>query len=134
MLRRSRMKVRAIYRPEVLTAAADESLLDAVSRIQYEEVGSLAVPEHGVLIGIITERDLTRALADGVDSAATAVGDYMTMEPRTVTPETDVGEAAAIMVDLGVRHLPVMEAGRLVGMMSARDLLSLEAWNAIGAR
>jgi CBS domain-containing protein len=62
------------------------------------------------------------------------VGDYMTMEPRTVTPETDVGEAAAIMVDLGVRHLPVMEAGRLVGMMSARDLLSLEAWNAIGAR
>lgn len=128
------MKVRALYRPEVLTASPDESLADAASRMQYQEVGSLAVLEHEKLVAILTERDLARALADGVDPASTPVSEYMTPDPVTVSPETEAADAAATMLNLGVRHLPVVEAGRVVGMVSSRDLLSLEAWNALGVR
>ena len=128
------MKVRALYRPDVLTAEAAESLIEAASRMQYQEVGSLAVLEHGRLAGIITERDLARALADGVDPVETPVARYMTGDPVTIGPDSEVAEAAATMLELGVRHLPVFEEGRVVGMVSARDLLSLEAWNATGVR
>lgn len=124
------MKVRALYRREIVEAGADESLYDAMSRMQFEEIGSVAVIEHERLVGILTERDLTRAFADGVDPATTPVGAYMTEDPVTVTPETDAAAAAATMLELGLRHLPVMEGGRMAGMVSARDLLSLEAWNA----
>ena len=129
------MKVRALYRPEAVSADPDEALGDAAGRMQYQEIGSLAVIEHGRLIGILTERDLARALADGIDPFGTPVRSYMTEEPLlTVTPETDAGKVAATMLEQGVRHLPVLEGGQVVGMVSARDLLSLEAWNAIGAR
>jgi len=126
------MKVRALYRPEVVAGSPDESLADAASRMQYQEIGSLTVLEHGRLVGILTERDLARALADGVDPMETAVRAYMTEEPVTVTLEADAAAVAATMLDLGVRHLPVLEAGQVIGMVSSRDLLSLEAWNAIG--
>lgn len=128
------MKIRALYRPEIVEAAPDEALIDAVSRMQFEEVGSLAVLEHGRLAGILTERDAARALADGVDPAEATVGQYMTREPVTITPDTDAAQAAATMLNLGVRHLPVTEAGRPIGMLSSRDLLSLEAWNSMGVR
>ncbi len=128
------MKVRALYRREVLSAALDETLQEAASRMQFEEIGSLAVLEHGKLVSILTERDLARALADGIDPAATPVSRYMTEEPITVSPDTEAEDAAAMMLNFGLRHLPVMEGGRIVGMVSSRDLLSLEAWNASGAR
>lgn len=127
------MKVRALYRPEIVEASSDESLVDAMSRMQFEEVGAVAVVEQGKLIGILTERDLARAFADGVDPSSTMVSSYMTGEPVTVTPETEAGEVATTMLDLGLRHLPVIEDGMLVGMISARDLLTLEAWNAATA-
>ena len=126
------MKVRALYRPEVVAGSRDESLVDAAGRMQYQEIGSLTVLEHGKLVGILTERDLARALADGVDPEETPVGAYMTEEPITVTLETDAASVAATMLNLGVRHLPVEHAGQVIGMVSSRDLLSLEAWNAIG--
>jgi CBS domain-containing protein len=92
------------------------------------------VREHGRLVGILTERDVARALADGVDPVETVVGEYMTRDPITVTPGTDAADAAVTMLELGVRHLPVTEAGTVVGMLSSRDLLSLEAWDAVGVR
>lgn len=125
------MKVRALFRPGVIEAASDETLLDAMSRMQFEEVGSVAVVEHGRLIGILTERDLSRAFADGVDPGQATVGEYMTEEPVTTTPADEAGSVAATMLELGMRHMPVIEEGRLVGMVSARDLLSLEAWDAV---
>src|SRR5687768_10792905 len=126
------MKVRALYRAEVLVASPTEPLIEAASRMQFEEIGSLAVMEHGRLVAIITERDMARALSDGVDPIETPVAAYMTAEPVKVDAEMDVAVAAATMADLGVRHLPVMDHGRLVGMVSSRDLLSLEAWKAAG--
>lgn len=120
------MKVREIFRPEILTVALDETLVEAAARMDLNEVGALAVLREGELIGIITERDLTRALADGADPQAASVEDYMTDRPVTVSPSTDVAEATATMLDVGARHLPVVDGDKVVGMVSARDLLGGE--------
>ena len=128
------MNVGALYRPDVVTAHAGEDLTVAASRMAFHEVGSLAVFDDGSLVGIITERDLARAMADGLDPSSATVREYMTPDPVTVTPDQDVKGAAAMMLDLGARHLPVREGGRVVGMLSIRDLLWLEAWDQGGVR
>ncbi|HSL67233.1 MAG TPA: CBS domain-containing protein [Actinomycetota bacterium] len=122
------MKVRAVYQPEVLAAGPYEDLAEVACRMQFHEVGALVVFDHGLLRGIITERDLVRAVADGADPAVTPVERYMTVEPATVAPDESVSEVAALMLRLGVRHLPVTEAGRMLGMVAAQDLLSDIAW------
>lgn len=121
------MKVRALCRHEVTTADPNDSLADVASRMQYDEVGALAVFEDESLVGIVTERDLVRALADGVDPAETPVSAYMTADPVTIDEDAEAAEAATFMIRVGARHLPVVDAGRVVGMISARDLLDLEA-------
>ncbi len=121
------MEVRTLAKHEVVSAAPHDSLIDAASRMQFNEVGSLAVMDGDALIGIITERDVVRAVADGVDPATTAVVGYMTPEPVTIPEWADVTEAAATMLRVGARHLPVVDGGRVIGMVSARDLLELEA-------
>ena len=77
------------------------------------------------LAGIITERDLVRAVADRRDLADGTAGEYMTCEPATVGLETPLTEVARRMLAYGVRHLPVV-AGDVLGMVSARDLLQVE--------
>jgi CBS domain-containing protein len=76
-------------------------------------------------IGVITERDLASAVAAGHYPETAQVGDYMTMYPITVSPDMDVREAAAQMLETEVRHLPVELDGRLVGVISLRDLLPI---------
>lgn len=122
------MKVRTVYRPEVITAEPSEDLVAVASRMRFHEVGALPVFEHGAMHGIITERDVVSAVADGVDPSMTTVLGYMTPNPVTVSPETELSEAAASMIELGARHLPVVERGAVVGMISARDVLVDEAW------
>jgi CBS domain-containing protein len=118
------MQVRLIYRPRVVVAAAgDEVLADAAARMHDHRVGSLAVLAGGELVGIFTERDLARAIAWGADPKVTRVAEYMTTEPVSVGLDTDVREVALAMLELECRHLPVVEAGAVVGMVSIRDLL-----------
>jgi CBS domain-containing protein len=118
------MQVRSIYRPRVMVAAARyEPLADAAARMQDHRVGSLAVLAGGELVGIFTERDLARAIAWGADPKVTTVAEYMTTEPVSVRLDTDVREVALAMLELECRHLPVVEAGEVVGMVSIRDLL-----------
>ncbi|HEX9377430.1 MAG TPA: CBS domain-containing protein [Actinomycetota bacterium] len=118
------MNVESVYRPGVVCAEADDPLSEVASRMQFNEIGALAVIDHGSLVGIITERDLVRAVADGTDTELTPAGEYMTEDPVVVAPDADVHEAVTRMLDIGVRHLPVMSGGRLLGMVSARDLLA----------
>lgn len=121
------MKVEALYTPHVRTVDPGEDLAVAASRMQFHEIGALAVFDRGRLVGIITERDVLRAVGDGRDPERTAVATYMVEEPVTVTLDTEAAVAADTMVRLGVRHLPVVERGELMGMLSARDLLEDEA-------
>lgn len=125
------MKVRELYTPHVWRADPGEDLGVAASRMQFHEIGALAVLDGSRLIGIITERDILRAVGDGRDPDATSVAAYMVEEPVSVGLEAEAAEAADTMVRLGVRHLPVVERGELLGMLSARDLLEDEAAKAL---
>ncbi|MGH2655570.1 MAG: CBS domain-containing protein [Actinomycetota bacterium] len=123
-----RMNVRAVYTQRLVRARSEESITEAASRMDFEEVGALPVFEGAHLVGILTERDVVRAVADGVDPSATQLGEYMTAEPLTTPVDADLSEAAEKMLELGARHLPVEDRGEVIGMISARDLLIPEAW------
>lgn len=122
------MKIRSLYQPDVFRARARESLPVAARRMMEHGVSCLAVLQSGQLVGILTERDLVRAMGDGVAAQRAHVGDYMTPYPFTAHPDEDSAAVARLMLDLGVRHLPVVEDGRVVGIISTRELLVLEAW------
>jgi CBS domain-containing protein len=119
------MDVNTIYRDEVFSITETDTLEEAARRMHTSEVGSLVVLEDHRCVGIITERDLTRAIADGEDPRRVDVSGYMTIRPITVTPDTGIREAAAEMLETEVRHLPVGVGGELIGMVSLRDLLSV---------
>jgi CBS domain-containing protein len=97
-----------------------EQAADALIRLG---VGSLAVVDNRSLAGIITERDIVRAVSEDADPATEVVGDWMSEAPDTIDPGVDVEEAAAWLLEVGYRHLPVMEDDELVGIVSMRDLL-----------
>jgi CBS domain-containing protein len=122
------MKVQAIYRPRIVTATQDERLQDAAVRMQDNEVSSLLVMTGAGAgakpVGILTERDLARAISWGADPAVGTVGEYMTTQPVLVELHADVHDVALAMLELECRHLPVVDsAGRVIGMVSIRDLL-----------
>jgi CBS domain-containing protein len=108
----------------LITTEPDDTLLDAAARMHCYQIGALPVYEQHRLIGIVTERDMVAALAEGADPKTTRVADYMTELPVTVSPDDDVKVAAHRMAELGVRHLPVVDGQYLVGMLSIRDLLT----------
>ncbi len=111
---------------DVIATDVGESVREAARRMRSDGISALPVLRQGELVGIITERDVVAALVDGLDPRTTLVAACMTPAPAVASPDEQVSEAAFRMVDLGIRHLPVVEAGRLVGMLSARDLLALD--------
>lgn len=86
--------------------------------------GSVAVIEGRDLVGIVTERDVVRAVADGVDLDNEPVRTRMASEPDVFSPDVDVFEAGEFLLESGYRHLPVVEEGTLLGVVSLRDLLA----------
>jgi len=106
----------------LIVTIPEETMLGAATRMRRYEVSALPVYRRHRLVGIITERDVVAAIADGADPATTKVADYMTDRPVTVRPDEDLEVAARRMATLGVRHLPVVDGGRLVGVLSMRDL------------
>jgi CBS domain-containing protein len=103
----------------------EERLTAAAARMRRDGVSALTVMEEGRLVGIITERDLLRAVADGLSTDVVAVAAYMTAAPRTIGAGEEARQAAERMLRLQVRHLPVVRGDRVVGVISARDLLRL---------
>src|SRR3954469_15912116 len=104
-----------------ITESPAESLRAAASRMWNQQTGSLLLMDGDQLLGIVTERDLMKAVARGDDLDATPVSAVMTRTVLTVTPDTPVDEAARHMATRWIRHLPVMDDGQLVGMVSQRD-------------
>jgi CBS domain-containing protein len=95
---------------------------EALSLMAQNRIGSALIMEGGKLIGIFTERDTVRAISHSHDAPAHEVSSWMTSDPIVVTPDVDVDVALRIMLDKGFRHLPVVVAGDVVGMVSIRDL------------
>jgi CBS domain-containing protein len=109
-------------RPAVV-CTGDESLTEIAARMHREGISAIAVERRGRLDGIITERDLVRAIERGCPPDSTPASACMTRGPMTVRPSDSLVDAAQLMRALEVRHLPVVEADRIVGLLSARDLL-----------
>jgi CBS domain-containing protein len=126
--RRLPVHVRELMQAQVVETFPDEPLLEAAVRMRDHQVGSLMVLQGEDLIGIISERDILGAVARGLPPEVTPVRECMTRDPITARPDMPADAAALIMIERDVRHLPVVEGGRLVGMISARDLLSMSAW------
>jgi CBS domain-containing protein len=108
---------------DVLTVEPDASVADAARAMVDITVGSACVLDaEGRLAGIITERDVMRAAASGDDLGSQTVRDWMTADPVTVGPDEPPSEVANTMRERGFRHVPVVDGGELVGIVSMRDL------------
>jgi CBS domain-containing protein len=117
-----------IAKQKILTATAEITVVDAARLMKKKSVGAvMVVKNNGRLAGIFTERDaLFRVLAEGRDPKTTRLSDVMTAQPQTITPEKPFGHALLMMYESGFRHVPVVEDGKPVGMVSARDVLGPE--------
>ncbi|WP_447976575.1 CBS domain-containing protein [Candidatus Nitrospira bockiana] len=116
--------VAQVMRRELKTITSDVSVKDAAGRMRDERVGSLLVERAGSIVGIITDTDVVRrAVANGSDLTKMAVESIMTSPVATIESMRTVQDAHDMMGDLGVRHLGVTEHGKLVGVVSVRDLL-----------
>ena len=128
------MKVSDLRPHELFTAQAEETLEVAADRMSWHQVGALPILEGQRLVGIVTERDLTAALAEGADPCLTPVSDYMTPAPEVLRPDNELADAAHLMLELGIRHLPVVRSGQLVGVLSMRDVLNADVHQAEATR
>jgi len=116
-----------IAEQEPITASESITVSAAAQLMKRNEVGAVMVVEEGRLVGVFTERDaLFRVLAEGRDTRTTRLSDVMTRNPATIHPDRPFAEALHIMYEGGFRHVPVVEDGRPVGMVSARDALGPE--------
>ena len=107
---------------DLLTVESDERLAEAARRMAQRGVGAVLVLERERLTGILTERDLLKAVAAGFTDEA-RVSEWMTRQPETVEPDETTDQAASLMIHGGFRHLPVVEGGRVIGILSIRDLM-----------
>ena len=107
---------------ELLTVDPTAQVTEVAKRMVAKDVGAVLVFEEGAICGILTERDVLRAVADGIDDA-TLVRDRMTASPETLDADDTMEHAAVLMIHGGFRHLPVVEQGEVVGVLSIRDLM-----------
>ena len=117
-----------IAKQKILTATAEITVCEAARLMKKKSVGAvMVVKDNGRLTGIFTERDAVfRVLAEGRDPKTTRLSDVMTPHPQTIDPDKPFGHALLMMYDSSFRHVPVVEDGKPVGMVSARDVLGPE--------
>lgn len=121
------MRVSDVMTQASIVDAPFHSLRAAAERMWSQQTGSLLIVEDEHLVGIITERDILHAVARGTDVDGTAVKDAMTSDPFTVTPDTPLRDAAREMAVRWIRHLPVVDDGRIAGVVSQRDVTGIFA-------
>jgi CBS domain-containing protein len=111
-------------KPDVYSIDPDASVLDALKRLEEKNVGALVVMKGERLVGIFSERDYARRMIlHGRSSKETAVREVMTPEVFTIAPDATSGECMVHMTDRHIRHLPVIENGRVVGVISIGDVV-----------
>ncbi|REK20098.1 MAG: CBS domain-containing protein [Actinobacteria bacterium] len=119
----NKMNLEEVVSGELVASGPETTMEDLASLMESEGVGSVAILDpHGDFLGIVTDRDIVRAVAEG-QSRAVAAKDFMTVMVDTIDLNTDVADAVDWMNATGYRHLPVTQNGRLIGMVSIKDLL-----------
>ena len=117
------MQVGEVMHTDVKTANAEDTFADVAKIMRTNGISSVVVIEGKKLGGIVTERDIVNLVAAGGDPHSVKVAHGMTRRDlETVSPKTDIGEAAELMVVRNIRHLPVVDRGKVVGIISIRDL------------
>ena len=111
-------------RTDFITVAPEDTLGEVAEKMTALNVGSVVVKDFGTLIGILTERDLLKAMAARVHSSEARVRQFMTVDPITATPEMDCEGAERLMLDKGFRHLPVVEGDDVLGVVSLRRVVA----------
>lgn len=115
---------RVMERKKLLIASPETTVIGAAKLMAKRKVGAVMVVENHKLVGIFTERDLVmRVIAKGRDIKTTQLAEVMTPQPQSVGPEKSFGYALLLMHENGFRHVPVVEQGRVIGIVSARDAL-----------
>lgn len=117
------MTVRELVNGNVIWVAPDATLRQAALLMISTEVGSVAIEVDGALEGILTERDMLRAVAEDADLDQDRVSSWMTEYPDSFTPDMNVEEAAEWMLATGFRHLPVVDGAEVMGVISIKDVL-----------
>ena len=116
------MRLRGLVGDSADIVGPETAIGDVASVMLKQQVSAVAVVDRTGLVGICTDRDLARALAEDCD-VDEPISIYMTSSPDTVGPEVRVADAASWMLETGYRHLPVVEDGELLGIVDIRDVL-----------
>jgi CBS domain-containing protein len=118
------MRVGDIMSRNVVTVDSGETFANVAKVLREHSISSVVVKGPKGAAGIVTERDFVNLVADGWDPAKTKISQRMTKDLATVTSKTDITDAAKVMAERRIRHLPVVDRGKLVGIVSIRDLTS----------
>jgi CBS domain-containing protein len=117
------MPIADVMSPRVVSVRPDEMVQVAIARMLEENIGSVAVCEEERLVGIFTERDVLRLAGDGAAFDTTTVGDVMTRTLVTVPPDVEILDAARLMSERKIRHLPVLHGEHLLGVVGIREVM-----------
>ena len=108
---------------DLITVSATDSLTEAARKMRDEDIGDVVVQDDGKVCGILTDRDITvRAVAEGMDPNTTACQRVCSQELTTLSPDDDVDNAVTLMKKKAIRRIPILEDGKLVGIVSMGDL------------
>jgi CBS domain-containing protein len=119
------LRLSEVMRREPIEVAPEDTLGEVAERMSEANVGAVVVKDYGRLIGILTERDMLKAMAARVHTSEARVRQWMTEDPITAGVDTGLEEAARIMLDNGFRHLPIVdENGRVAGIASLRRVVA----------
>ena len=117
------MKVKELMTPNPTVVKPEDSAAQAATLMKQEDCGALPVVSNGKLVGIITDRDIVvRAIAAGKDARSTKISEIMSSNPDTIAPDASDDEAEKLMSKSQVRRLPVVENGKLVGILVTAQL------------
>jgi CBS domain-containing protein len=118
--------LRDVMRTDYISVAPEDTLGEVAQKMVDVKTGSAIVEDFGRMIGILTERDMLNAMAGRVHTSEARVREWMTADPLTAGPDTPTEEAARTMLENGFRHLPVMEQGAVVGVVSLRQIAAAD--------
>jgi CBS domain-containing protein len=121
------MAVSDVMAVRLVCVAPKATVADAIDAMMEAGVGAVAVCEEARLVGILTERDVLRLASEGAQFDRIRVERAMTVPVVTISPDDDAVSAARIMGERGIRHLPVVQAGNVLGMVGIRDVLGVLA-------
>jgi CBS domain-containing protein len=114
-----------VMRTEVIDVAPEDTLGEVAERMSAVNVGAVVVKDYGRLIGILTERDMLKAMAARVHTSDARVREWMTEDPLTATAEMEVENAAQVMLEHNFRHLPIVDDnGAVIGLVSLRRVVA----------